>query len=318
MIAPGPSIRVCVLGSGSRGNASLLEVRDASGRTGRWLVDCGFSPRETARRLVAVSDERAASPLGLTDIDGLLITHPDTDHLYPGWAAGSVRHEVPVHLHVRHRARAVHHGYDGRTMELFEGTFQPGVRAGAGAGPDLIVEPVHFAHDQLGSVGFIFECQGVRFGWATDLGRVPIDLDDRFRGLHGLAIESNYDPGMQTSSNRPEFLKRRIMGGDGHLSNAQSVEAVRRVAPTSPLRHVVLLHLSQQCNDPGIVDGVWRTAMPHLHERVQITRQDRPASWVEVNAGDLDAGAAGIGPVAEAEIEARGPRPPAVRQGSLF
>jgi phosphoribosyl 1,2-cyclic phosphodiesterase len=85
------------------------------------------------------------------------------------------------------------------------------------------------AHDDLGSVGFVIEHDGLRLGYATDLGRVPDTLLDHFENLHALAIESNYDRQMQIDSGRPWFSNARIMGGSGHLSNDQALEAVQRL-----------------------------------------------------------------------------------------
>ena len=85
---------------------------------------------------------------------------------------------------------------------------------------------------------------------------------DLFRHVDVLAIESNYCPVMQENSDRPEFLKRRIMDGSGHLSNQQSAAAVRAIAPK---KHVVLLHLSRQCNTPELA------AMGHAGAPYELT-----------------------------------------------
>ena len=100
---------------------------------------------------------------------------------------------------------------------------------------------------------------GGRVGYATDLGRVTDELVERFDGVGVLAIESNYDRRMQLESPRPAFLKGRIMGGRGHLSNDQALDAVRRVLDrcgatgSRPPQHVVLLHRSRQCNCPELL-----------------------------------------------------------------
>jgi phosphoribosyl 1,2-cyclic phosphodiesterase len=260
------SFAFCVLGSGSRGNSTLLAFDD--GRAERFaLIDCGLSPRATAKRL---------APLGVTldRIDDILLTHLDTDHFYAGWVKPVQRFGITVHVHKRHRNILVRRGVDGRHMEIFECAFTlDGVAA---------VEPVPFAHDSLGTVGFVIERQGARLGFATDLGRVPAALFDRFTALHALAIESNYDRQMQIDSSRPMFLKRRIMNGRGHLSNDESLGAVRRIAGQSELAHVVPLHLSQQCNDPQIVKRLYAKRAPELLDALTLSNQHEPTPTLTV------------------------------------
>jgi phosphoribosyl 1,2-cyclic phosphodiesterase len=131
-------------------------------------------------------------------------------------------------------------------------------------------------------------------GFATDLGRVPQSLIDAFRDVDVLAIESNYDPPMQRRSARPAMLKRRIMGGAGHLSNEQSFDAVRAIvaASTAPPRHIVLLHLSRQCNAPDIVRAMYFIE-PALAERVCITNQYQPTGWLAAR-GEVEMKGLGI------------------------
>lgn len=257
------SLSFCVLGSGSRGNATLLVH---GGR--RCLIDAGLSPRMTKQRL---------APLGvaLEDLDAIVVTHLDTDHFHSGWVRAARTLGLPVHLHERHRARAVRQGLDGRAIALFTGAFEvDGTR----------FRPELFAHDALGTVGFVIERDGARLGWATDLGRVPAWLPERFAGVHALAIESNYDPDMQRASPRPEQLKRRIMGGRGHLSNEQSLEAVLAIARTTALQHVVTLHLSQQCNTPRHVKRLYTERAGDLLDRLTISTQQIPTGTLRVVA----------------------------------
>jgi phosphoribosyl 1,2-cyclic phosphodiesterase len=160
-----------------------------------------------------------------------------------------------------------------RVQTFDEDSFElaPGVRS----------VPLSASHDELGVSSFRIDIASPQFSasvaFATDLGRVPERLIDHFRGVDVLAIESNYCPRMQMASQRPEFLKRRIMGGSGHLSNQQAVEAIHAIGPRD---HVVLLHLSRECNDPALVAS--------LHEgadyALTITDQDVPSRWIEVRA----------------------------------
>ncbi|MBM4108465.1 MAG: MBL fold metallo-hydrolase [Phycisphaerae bacterium] len=248
--------RLCVLASGSGGNCSVLV---AGGLV--TLIDAGLSPRRTRRELDALG-------LSLGDVGAMVLTHLDTDHAYPGWA-GAIPEGCALWVHRRHLGRAERTGLLRKARcEAFEDGFALGAAR---------VSPLLVAHDSLGvaSLRFEFAC-GASLGWATDVGRVTEPLVRHLRGTDVLAIESNYCPAMQRASGRPEFLKRRIMGGSGHLSNQECLEAVRRMGPR---RHVVALHLSRQCNRPELVAGLHEGAAYSL----TVTAPDRAIRWVEVS-----------------------------------
>ncbi|MHC5113241.1 MAG: MBL fold metallo-hydrolase [Planctomycetota bacterium] len=256
----------CVLGSGSRGNSTLLVMRDDE-QERYVLIDCGLSPRATAKRLAALG-------IRVSQIREIWLTHLDADHFRQGWTDVSEKFDIIVRLHQRHRNRAVQLGLSGRQMELFREPFP--------LGRDGHAEPILFAHDALGTVGYVVEHAGLRLGLATDLGAVPDGLDDRFVDLDALAIESNYDRSLQVASDRPDYLKRRIMGGRGHLSNEQSIDAVAAIDARSRLRHVVTLHLSQECNDPRLVKKLYAQRLPHLLDRLTVSTQGEPTPMLDV------------------------------------
>jgi phosphoribosyl 1,2-cyclic phosphodiesterase len=145
----------------------------------------------------------------------------------------------------------------------------------------LTCDPIHFPHDELGSHGFLVDGFDYRIGYATDLGRVPSYFFDRFRDLDCIALEANYDPQMQLASARPLFLKRRIMGGRGHLSNLQALAAIRKLlARTRRLPdHIVLLHRSQECNCPDLVRRLFSTD-PRIASRLTLAQQHERSPWL--------------------------------------
>jgi len=262
------SIRIAVLGSGSAGNSTLVEFHGERARDGqplRMLIDAGFSPRETARRL-------ANFRVRLDQISDILITHLDHDHLRLGWRKACERFRIRMHLCRRHYRRSPLRFDLGDRLLPFEDHCEPfDLRGGR-----VRVEPVRLAHDQLGSTGYVIEHAGERLGFATDLGRVPAHMYETFRDLDFLAIESNYDRQMQVRSQRPEFLKRRIMGGLGHLSNHQTLDAVMKVAAQSRLRHVILLHLSRECNHPDCIELMYAERAAEILPHVTIAHQFDP------------------------------------------
>jgi phosphoribosyl 1,2-cyclic phosphodiesterase len=262
------SISLCVLGSGSLGNCTLVTL-NGSGGCRHVLIDAGLAPRTTARRL---------GPLGvsLDEIDLILLTHTDSDHLHAGWIDHR-RHRFSWRLHRRHMNTARRAGLRVRELEPFERPFK--------LGPRSRVTPVPLPHDQLGSTGFLIEHRDTRLLMATDLGQLTTPLRRRLDGLSALAIESNYDPSLERASSRPSFVKERVMGGLGHLSNEQALDAALACAERSNLEHLVLLHLSRQCNDPRLIRRLYAKRAPHLVGRLTLSRQQTPTPLLHVRGG---------------------------------
>lgn len=261
---------LCILASGSAGNSSVLAMTSGS-VTRLCLIDLGLSPRRTFRLLA----ERGLRP---DQIDSAIITHLDSDHLHAGWLNGLPRH-ASLRLYQRHARTLAEMGWGefGVTIRTFDGPFD--------LDPGITVRPMLMAHDEAGVSTLRFDLPafgGGTLGFATDVGRVTLDFVEHLRadfghgpGVDVLAIESNYCPRMQLDSDRPIYLKRRIMGGRGHLSNHEAAEAI---AAIQPREHVVLLHLSRQCNDPK--------AVAELHQGADyawtISSQAEPTRWVTV------------------------------------
>ena len=103
----------------------------------------------------------------------------------------------------------------------------------------------------------------------------------RFSDLDSIALESNYDRQMQFDSARPWFLKRRIMGGHGHLSNLQALAAIRKLLDRSRRLpdHIVLLHRSQECNCPHLVRQIF-SADPRIASRLTLAEQHERSPWL--------------------------------------
>ncbi len=263
---------VCVLGSGSGGNSTVVRVGDKA-----LLIDAGFGPMTVARRL------RDAN-LRLADIAAVCVTHLDQDHFRPTWLAPLRRAAIPLFVHRWHLDDLYDlHGEPARQLqraglvEVFDDEPFCPMR-------EVRVSSFRLAHDTKGTCGFHIETPAGRIGYATDLGHVPTSLFEHFRGVDLLAIESNYDPQMQLGSSRPWFLKRRIMGMAGHLSNEQAFDAVRRIVNEgcdgSP-RHIVLLHRSAQCNCPDLVRELF-SQDARIAARLTLAEQRRCTPWMNL------------------------------------
>lgn len=265
-----PAASLCVLASSSSGNCSVLRARDGAGQWRTILIDAGLSPRRTRTLLATVG-------LGGVVPDAVILTHLDVDHWNAGWNA-AMPEFTTVFLHRRHRGRAERSGMGHLRSDVFAGDFEPL--------PGIHVRSVLVGHDDLGTAAFRFDLPGgATLGYVTDAGTPTQELCDHVLGVDVLAIESNYCPALQLASNRPDFLKRRIMGGKGHLSNAQSAAAVRRISPRC---EVVLLHLSRQCNTPALA------AREHAggSHRVTVSSFETPTEWVPILAGPVPVAAA--------------------------
>ena len=177
-------------------------------------------------------------------VGAILLTHLDSDHWQRGWARQLERNPVPVVVRSGLRGAALDAGVPSSCLRVVADTFQLGSLAS--------VTAVAVPHDDLGSTAFVVESAAGRIGYTTDLGECPRAMLDAFVDLDVLGIESNYDPDMQRSSPRPAFLKERIMGPHGHLSNDQCADAVMAIAERSALQHLLLLHLSRDCNHPAL------------------------------------------------------------------
>ena len=219
---------VCVLGSGSRGNAVYISDGVTS-----ILVDAGFSAREIDRRLRG----RGIDPSAL---DAVLLTHEHTDHV-KGVERLVRRYRLPVYLDDRHLPRGRPAGHPSRAGPV---RLRPRV-----PNRHLTVHPFCISHDAGDPAGFTITANGIRIGIATDLGQTTALVRDHLQGCRVLILESNHDPDMLMKGPYPWFLKQRIHGRTGHLSNRESCLLLSEVVH-SGLEHVILAHLSETNNTP--------------------------------------------------------------------
>ena len=262
-------LRLCVLGSGSGGNCTVIR----HGERGL-LVDAGFGPRTTSRRL-------AQAGMTLSDLQAICVTHFDTDHFRKSWVNAMVDLGIRLYCHHWHlpdlrRVQSNQKLFDAGLVEPFdENPFE--------LWPELRVSTIRLQHDRQGTIGYRFDSSRASVGLATDLGHAPETLCQHLAGVDLLCIESNYDERMTTLSSRPAWVNRRNFSDSGHLSNEQSRAAVRRIAELSPHgnpRRIILLHRSSQCNHPTKVRRCFE-ADPALSKRIVLTDQRRRTRWIQ-------------------------------------
>lgn len=255
---------VHVLGSGSGGNATVLTFSDSNDHPRHILIDMGLGPRTSQSR---------ARELGLdTDLlEAIIITHGDQDHCNPNWHRTLLRRELPVYVAPAHIPEVLDAGVPSENIRRLSGTVE--------LAQSLRIRTAVSPHDREGTTALRIEhiahnqTSPLSLGWLTDLGCVVPEVEALIEGCDAIAIESNYDHEMQLNSPRPQFLKTRIMGGNGHLSNDQAHEVVVRLATRSVPSAIVLLHLSRECNCPRLVQKLWQERSPELAQRLYISNQ---------------------------------------------
>jgi phosphoribosyl 1,2-cyclic phosphodiesterase len=249
-------VRVCVLGSGSSGNCTLV----ATERT-RLLVDAGLSRREICRRLVSIGEDPER-------ISAVLVTHEHSDHI-SGLPVLARKLDIPVYM-----TQLAAPGVDwGEYVPKLE-TFQAGTRFTVG---DIEVQSFTIPHDAMDPVGFCFTAEGVRVGVATDLGYIPDSVRFHLRGTDLLVLEANHDLEMLKVGPYPWSVKQRVMGRKGHLSNDVACDFIRDDLDTTTST-LVLGHLSENNNHPAIVRLAAEQALAgrRIFTKLVIAGHDRP------------------------------------------
>jgi phosphoribosyl 1,2-cyclic phosphodiesterase len=242
------SLRFRILGSGSSGNAALLQSDDT-----RVLVDAGFSARKLGE-LLAEAEE------SWERIDAIFLTHEHGDHAAA--LSGLARH---AHVQVfanRRTAEAVQSGLKHRiNWQVFE-------TGGAFRFRDFEVQSFTVPHDAQDPVGFLIThghgdllSPRHRLAWLTDLGHAPAHIREHIREADVLVVEANHCPVMlQADTKRPWSTKQRISGRHGHLSNSAAGELLESVT-NARWRHVFLTHLSRDCNSLAAVEAACGTIL---------------------------------------------------------
>ncbi len=247
------NLAVCVLASGSKGNAFYISDGFTS-----ILIDAGLSATEIKRRLKS----RGLNP---NDLDAILVTHEHSDHIQ---AVGVLSRQLKLPIYLSRKiekkvsiGRSV---YEIRTFNSGS-TFQIN---------NLAVHPFAVSHDAADPVGFTIGQNGSRIGLATDLGIVTPHVKENLKHCHLLILEANHDPDMLENGPYPWHLKRRIQSRSGHLSNGQSKRLLMELQHKG-LEHVILAHLSETNNAPKKVLDEISKALTRCKPRLSVASQHR-------------------------------------------
>jgi phosphoribosyl 1,2-cyclic phosphodiesterase len=262
-------MRFCVLGSGSKGNATYVE---AGGVT--LLIDAGFSGVEIERRLAGLG-------VAVESLAAILVSHEHGDHVR-GVQALSRRYKLPVLASRATRAAAGsllariddwHEIEAGREHE-FRG---------------LKIHPFSVSHDAADPLGFTITHGGQTLGYCTDTGITSRLMHHRLSGCHGLILECNHDLEMLKNGGYPPPLQQRIRSKEGHLTNSDAARFLIELIHDG-LEHVVLAHISETNNTHALALA---TVQEHLRQHacvcgepcrfaLSLAHQERAGELVEL------------------------------------
>ena len=256
-------MRITVLGSGSTGNATLVEA----GAT-RLLIDSGLRPRAVRKRA------RLARGEPLDSLDGIVVTHAHCDHAAHASTCATV-FDAPVYLSEATR-RGIRFRNEPR-VRIF------GARASFRIG-EIEIHPLPVPHDAP-NVAIVVSYAGARAGIVTDVGCVTGQLVDHFRGCSAVLVESNYDPHLLQHGPYPEEIQRRVRGDTGHLGNAQTAELLCSL--DRDVERVVLMHLSERNNLPELARASAADALAGRGVSLEIADAAQPVSFRVRQRGQL-------------------------------
>ncbi len=259
-------IRFTSLGSGSEGNALLIEA----GST-RLLIDCGLPVRQAIARIEA----RGVDPMGL---DAILVTHEHGDHI--GGVMALARKTGATVCLTRGTHAAVHvrstDACNGVTLRIIDShaPFELG---------SVEVQPFPVPHDAREPVQYVVMHGALRLGILTDLGMLTPHVERSLQDCDGLVLEFNHDPDLLAASSYPDSLKQRIAGRYGHLCNRDAAGLLGRLN-LDRLQHVVAAHLSQSNNTVEHVYAAVREVLTDIPSSFYVASQEDGFDWLALQA----------------------------------
>jgi len=256
-------LSVCVLASGSKGNAILV----ADDQT-QVLFDAGLSGIEIERRCQSKGFDPAS-------LDAIVVSHEHADHIQ-GVGVLSRRFHLPVYISTETGPTASHLLGKVSDVRHFDCGTSFSVKT-------LTISPFSIPHDAEDPAGFTIGNNGMKIGIATDLGIVTAMVKERLKACQLLIVEANHDPDMLINGPYPWPLKQRIQGRTGHLSNTDSRELVSALKHDR-LQHVVLAHLSETNNTPQKAFKEVGLALKDCNTKLHVATQDVCAEVIQIQS----------------------------------
>jgi phosphoribosyl 1,2-cyclic phosphodiesterase len=254
-------MRFACLGSGSRGNALIVE----RGGT-RLMLDCGYPVRETERRLARLG-------LAPADLDAILLTHEHSDHT-AGACKFARKHSLPLWL-----THGTLQGLPGDASSLPQINVIDGHSAFAVG--ELELQPFPVPHDAREPAHFVFSDGARRLGVLTDTGTSTSHIEAMLSGCDALVLECNHDLDLLMNGDYPPALKARVAGRYGHLDN-QSAAGLLAALDRSRLQHLIAAHLSEHNNTPQRAVRALAQVLGCAPDWIGVADQDDGFAWREI------------------------------------
>ncbi len=255
-------LRFASLGSGSKGNATLIESGNNDKDT-RILLDCGFSTKEVENRLAKLG--RTAQ-----SITAIVITHEHSDHV-SGAGRLSRKYNIPVWLTVgtSHACRdndfhSTHYIDSHNDFEI----------------NDINLHPFPVPHDAREPCQFVFSDGASRLGIVTDLGYFTPHIIKHLNKLDSLLLECNYDEAMLLNGAYPQSLKRRVHGSKGHLDNKHASDLLKKLN-VDKLKNIIGVHVSEKNNTEEYAINALCNGLGCEQSAVSLASQSEGFSWRE-------------------------------------
>ena len=249
-------MRFASLGSGSRGNGTLIEVNGTL-----VLLDCGFTIAQVEQRMARLNK----TP---DDLSAIVVTHEHGDHI-KGVGPLARRYNIPVWM----TPGTARHERLGKLPEL-----QLFSSHEVFAVDDLELTPFPVPHDAREPAQFVFGDGQRRLGVLTDVGCWTPHIEEQLSGCDALILECNHDSDLLYESSYPYSLKQRVGGRHGHLSNAQAAELLAQL-DCSKLQHLVAAHLSEENNQPQLAQRSLAEAVNCGWDWIEVADQNEGLDW---------------------------------------
>jgi phosphoribosyl 1,2-cyclic phosphodiesterase len=228
-------------------------------------MDCGLPYKHLESRL-------ATRGLSFADVDAVFITHEHSDHI--GCARQIAQQaRIPV-LMSRGTYAAVGEPDMCNQLQLVCDGTHISIK-------DLLIQPFTVAHDAKEPLQLVVTDGDKKFGLLTDLGHTTPHVVQCMAGLNAIVLECNHDPELLQASKYPPFLKQRVAGEYGHLSNAQAADFLQSIAHTH-LRHVIAAHLSEQNNRPEFAQNALAAAIGKTPHEIGVADADTGFDWLTI------------------------------------
>ena len=252
-------VKFASLGSGSRGNATLIDDGNTC-----ILIDLGFSAKETERRLARL--DRSAA-----DINAILVTHEHADHIH-GVGPFSRKYKTPVYLTPgTSDAKRL-----GNIPVLRHVNRHKPFSIGS-----LDINPVAVPHDASEPCQYVISSGGFKVGILTDLGHITAFIRQQYARCDALLLECNHDLAMLANGPYPHGLRQRVASDQGHLNNEQAADLLTGIE-LERLQQLVIAHISEKNNHPDLAIKALNPVLKHWHGQLTLANQLNGFNWIQL------------------------------------